>query len=356
MPSHHNNSMNANNNATRGNLCTIKVRNVQSSLMYHLMFEGDIGALTGAQLRQHVEGVSGVPADRQILSIQGRSIGSMTTGHDVDLKNGSTVMLEVVGNAPNSSYQQQQQQQLQQQAQSPSSPPRPAANHSAPRPYYDQQYQQQPSSNQYYPPLQQQQQQIRNVSPDSSAIYGRPAMPASRVPLGTNSSRHPADDMPPLPPQPYATVGRNSSYQRTAAVPRRGGYGDPDDVDVIVDIVEESDAPAAVPEVGPGFVGGDQVAISQFRRTAADVEEMRLQQQEYTWKLEQVRFETERLNREREMKRQLMELEYEATLLDRDRIDLERHTAMEKQKLSQVGAQNRLELDILQKFYPSHLQ
>merc|ERR1712000_627701 len=102
------------------------------------------------------------------------------------------------------------------------------------------------------------------------------------------------------------------------------------DDDVVADVIEESDAPALNPEVGPGFVGGDAVAVSQFRRTAADVEEQRLQQQEYIWKLEQVRFETERLNREREMKRQLMELEYEASLLDRDRVELERHTAMEK--------------------------
>jgi hypothetical protein len=71
--------------------------------------------------------------------------------------------------------------------------------------------------------------------------------------------------------------------------------------------------------------------------------------------MEQVRFETERMTREREMRRQQQELEYQAALLDRERVELERRTMLERVEFEELQGQERVDLDIEAKYTPALL-
>lgn len=77
-----------------------------------------------------------------------------------------------------------------------------------------------------------------------------------------------------------------------------------------------------------------------------DMEESRLMEREYTWLMDQMRFETERMNRERELIRQRQELECEANMLERERCILGRRTLQERRKLFEVQQWIREEMTL----------
>ena len=97
---------------------------------------------------------------------------------------------------------------------------------------------------------------------------------------------------------------------------------------VEVDVVEEGVVPPWMP------------------RTSLDMDELAMVQADYAWKMEQVRFETERMAREREMRRQRQELEYQAALFDRQRLELERKTEIERLKFEHLQRQEQVALDV----------
>jgi hypothetical protein len=220
--------------------------------------------------------------------------------------------------------------------------------HASTAPYAQQQQQQLQASVPSTPLRQQQQQQYGGAL--QQAAYNAQHLNASTASYA-QQQRHS------IHPVPYQRFQQSQQLQRGGNASGAGGAyfgGGAHDAleDVVVDVVEIEDAPALAPDCGPGFVGGDAVALPQYRRTAADVEELRLQQQDYVWRLEQVRFETERMNREREMRRQLEDLEYEASLLDRDRVEMERATALERGRLERMQLHNKVELEIQGRFMP----
>lgn len=250
----------------------VRIRNIRESTVYHLTFDGDIGRLTGAVLKGHIKGMSGIPSEQQILTYNGQPIYNESTGYDVGLRPGSMIILDLI-NRPSMS---------------------------APR----------------------------AVSTSSAAEHQTPVPPASRQPVGTNATpaqqggethfQRELKEMREMEDEVQRAQDKLSRYhqERAIAAPQYAASGPNDDIEVEVEIEDQE---------------GEYMPY-----TSADVEESRLLQQDFVWRMEQVRFETERMHREREMRRQQQELEYQAEVLERERIVLERKTMAEKMKLSMM--------------------
>lgn len=303
---------------------TIKIRNVRESVVYHLLFDGDIGKLTGAQLKTHINAICGVPTEQQLLTYNGLPLHNTSSGYSVDLKPGGMLLMDYVdragsatappaavpteysqagGSTPNRSRYGAQSQRS------------PGARSAMSAPPYNPNDDVSMQSNAPQQDLNQLEQEIERIRRQEEDILrrqdelrrGRSAISyGSGAAGGHNTSSYPS----------YAVTGLN------------------DEVDVDVEVMEEDDRVAWHPT------------------SSVDVEETRTLQQDYVWKMEQVRFETERMNRQREMRRQQQELEYAAELLDRDRVELERRTYVERVKFESTQRQMSEDMSIQARFVP----
>jgi hypothetical protein len=286
---------------------TIRVRNIRESVVYHLMFDGDIGRLTGALLKQHIQSICGIPVDQQILTFNNFNITNETTGFDLGLHDGCTLLLDTVARTSRRSVAGAEDQFG--AVRGSSTDPMGASTSSA--------------ANAATAPIAR-----PSVLPPSKSRFER-----EMESLRRDEQQHPSVHRGVAAASPYAAphqqhqsyaTGLNASssiFLPTANNHGLTGYpasGLYDDVDVDVEITEESGVPLWQPT------------------NSIDVEENRLLQQDYVWKMEQVRFETERMNREREMLRQKQELDYQAELLERERIELERKTHSERLKYASL--------------------
>ena len=270
---------------------------MRESVVYHLLFDGDIGRLTGLQLKQHLEGICNYPVEQQILTLNGQVVANDTIGYNVNLKDGSMLLLDNVarsatatapGSASRVANESQRRSAPQQQPTTPGG-----------------------SSTLFNQQQRQQQQTITRLESEIDAIRRKEDAIMRRqdeLRRGGNAT--------------FTGLNNDRTYPSFAPA------GLQDEVEFDVDIVEEPTKLAWQPA------------------NSTDVEEARLLQQDYVWKMEQVRFETERMNREREIARQRQELEYQSELLDRDRIDLERRTQLERQRFEGLQKQIREELAV----------
>eukprot|EP00388_Colpodella_angusta_P025954 GDKK01004106.1.p1 GENE.GDKK01004106.1~~GDKK01004106.1.p1 ORF type:complete len:205 (-),score=21.48 GDKK01004106.1:115-729(-) len=156
------------------------------------------------------------------------------------------------------------------------------------------------------------QQQLVRGSSESKPRAGGASQSSSRFDAEVNNARRTEDSI----------IRKQDALQRyqqaKTSFPAYGPSGAYDDIEVEVEVEEET-------------------AIEPWAAaTSVETEEARLLAQDYTWKMEQVRFETERMHREREMTRQRQELEYQSELLERERLELERKTRAEKLKLAMM--------------------
>lgn len=295
---------------------TLRVRNMRESVVYHLMFDGDVRRLTGTQLKDHVASVCGIPSSQQILTFNNFQVTNESSGFDLGLHDGCTLLLDTMSRGPRRS-----QSNVSNAAGSTTT---------------------QNNNNNYSNNGRQ-----GSVADGNRSVGGNAAPPpSSSLPNNNNGSSSVAApprskfeeelDAAQRPQQPYrANSHLNSSEHLSHTNPysydvdlRRRYANQPgavsaaaapfDDVDVDVEIEEEHGVPLWAPS------------------NSVDLEESRLLQQDYTWRMEQVRFETERMNREREMLRQKQELDYQSELLERERIELERRTHTERLKLAML--------------------
>ena len=366
-----NQSMVSSSSAT-ANRTTIKVRNVRESIVYHLIFDGDIGRLTGQQLRAHVETVSGIPAGQQLMSFNGQPFGPNAVGFTVGLQDGCTVLLDVMQRAEEAA------------------------------------------------------QRVASTNADLSRQSTGGAVAAA--PAGTGQAVHfPSPPRRASPPQPsisYSSVPTGSVPQAAASPSRMNNNVSVHRIsrlDAEIDDIRKQEAdmrraqtdyrvattgryfpgeghslvqsPAVSralsrSSAGHGLTHGGQHAAYQQERSAyahevgslrheeadvdvevtiepsrewlpvnsQDVEVSRQQHQDYVWKMEQVRFETERMSREREMRRQQQELEYHASVLDRERAELERRTQLERLKFDALRRVTQEQLAIQSRMTPSSAQ
>jgi len=349
------------------------------------MFDGDIGRLTGLVLKQHVQQIASIPPAAQQLTFQNMPIHDTTTGYELGLHDGCTILLAVadaggvVAAASSGVGENDEGYRHLQPVRTPSDAAAAAAAGTGRfhAPYTNSsrsgsaagRFQEEDvavgGGRGVAPPhrlpnksrldyeletIQRQQQQQHQKSANAAPFYSSTPMASSSSTFqsfytagGTGAGVPPrrggAHEHPATP-----SLGINESHRggdvsssSAAAFPHRHRealVGTPtttalvypnsglyDDVDVDVEIIEESGAPLWHPT-----------------SNSIDGEEQRLLQQDYIWKMEQVRFETERMNREREMLRQKQELDYQAELLERERIELERRTHSEKLKLQLLQA------------------
>ena len=292
---------------------TLRVRNLRESVVYHLMFDGDVRRLTGTQLKEHVASVCGIPAAQQILTFNHFQVTSETSGFDLGLHDGCTLLLDTVSRGPRRSQSSLASGSMTQN-------PNNGAEQSLGR---------QPSivntnnnnrsmTSQAPPPQQAVPLPPRSKFEDELEAVRRDERQGYRAPSAhLNSSEH----LNSHHPISYdVDLRRRYASQPGSALSTAagGGVAPYDDVDVDVEIEEEHGVPLWAPS------------------NSVDLEESRLLQQDYTWRMEQVRFETERMNREREMLRQKQELDYQSELLERERIELERRTHTERLKLQML--------------------
>lgn len=256
------------------NRAILRVRNIRESAVYHLTFDGDIGRLSGHQLRAHIKSICGVPVEQQILTYNGQPITNEATGYEVGLRPGAMLILDFI-NRPSSMQ-----------------------NHSISR-----------------------DPQLVRGSSESKPRIGL-SQSSSRFEAEINNARRTEDSI----------IRKQDALQRyqqnKTSFPTYGPSGVYDDIDVEVEVEEET----AIEPWAPA--------------TSVETEEARLLAQDYTWKMEQVRFETERMHREREMIRQRQELEYQSELLERERLELERKTRAEKLKLAMMHNAMQEEMSI----------
>ena len=305
---------------------TLRVRNVRESVVYHLLFDGDIGKLTGLQLKTHVNAICGVPVDQQILTYNGQPVNNNSTGYNLDLRNGGMLLLDYVNRAP--------------------SPAEESIIHTTPRTSVPtQQSHSLPHSAVHPSPTRSQ--QVRGSPARASQVSYSQPQPArsvsnaadrrelTRLEAEIESIRRQEEDI--LRRQDELRRGRQTvayGLNSDHAYPSYAVSGLHDEVDVDVEVVEESDR------------------IVWHPTSSVDVEETRTLQQDYVWKMEQVRFETERMNRQREMRRMQQELEYQAELLDRERVELERKTHLQRNKFESLQMQVAEEMSIEARFVP----
>lgn len=322
---------------TGSSRATLRIRNIRENVVYHLLFDGDVGKLTGLQLKTHVTAICNIPAEQQLLTFNGQSVSNTTTGYSLGLKDGSVLMLDFVQRAPSLS-----------EAAGPSVHPPISlddtslmAGGSATHARSGSLHARAPSAP---VPIAAAQQSHMNITPSSAATSpSRRVVQISHLPPPPSSSLNRLEaeidairrqEAEILTRQDELRRGRQmlqyglGGDQRSTTYPAYAAAGVYDEVDVDVEIEEEA-----------AKIGWEPVR-------SADVEETRLVQQDYVWRMEQVRFETERMDREREMRRQVQELEYQAELLDRDRIELERRTRFEKCKFDVLQRQLAEEMAI----------
>jgi hypothetical protein len=265
---------------------TLRVRNIREAVVYHLMFDGDVGRLTGAQLKAHIQSICGIPQDQQILTFNGLNVTNATTGYDLGFHSGAMLLLDTVARGGAS---------RQSAAKDDLDGVRGSSNDTS---------------------------LMRTQQPVAAASVPRAAARGSRFEEQLEAVRREEALRPAVAPQHmHSAVSQSRGLSRSVPAasvapvpyPAPGVY---DDLDLDVEVVEETGGPLWQPT------------------NSVDVEEARLLQQDYIWKMEQVRFETERMNREREMMRQRQELDYQSELLERERIELERKTHGERLKLS----------------------
>ena len=256
----------------------VRIRNIRESTVYHLTFDGDIGRLTGVVLKGHIKGMSGIPAEQQILTYNGQPIYNDSTGYDIGLRAGSMIILDLV-NRPSMSAPREASAPSEHQT------PAPAASHPV----------------------------GTNVTPAQTQ--------ESHFQRELKEMRAMEEDV--LRAQDKLAQHHR---ERAVAAPQYTTSGPNDDIEVEVEVEDQE---------------GEYMPYS-----SADVEESRLLHQDFVWRMEQVRFETERMHREREMRRQQQELEYQAEVLERERIVLERKTMAEKMKLSMMQSAMQDEMSI----------
>lgn len=289
---------------------TIRVRNIRESVVYHLMFDGDIGRLTGALLKQHIQSICGIPMEQQILTFNTFHVTNETTGFDLGLHDGCTMLLDTVARTSRRSVAGAEDHLGTVRGSSTDPSAYASAAPQVARPAVLP-----PSKSRF----EREMESLRRDDHHASVHRGGGGGSAAASPY---VAPHAAAANPYSHHSGAAGLNASSSIflptttnHGLAGYPASGLY---DDVDVDVEITEESGVPLWQPT------------------NSIDVEENRLLQQDYIWKMEQVRFETERMNREREMLRQKQELDYQSELLERERIELERKTHGERLKYASL--------------------
>jgi hypothetical protein len=305
---------------------TLRVRNVRESVVYHLLFDGDIGKLTGQQLKTHIQAICHIPPEQQLLTYNGQPVHATSTGYNLDLRNGGMLLLDYVARQPSPAEEASiHVSQSRSRVPSESQPRSPSRRHIV-------QSQPQPASSSV----------MRGPSRVATGSMPRAAAreEISRLETEIENIRRQEEEI--LRRQDELRRGRNVvayGLHRDSAYPSYAVSGLHDEVDYDVEVVEESEK------------------VTWHPTSSVDVDEARTLQQDYVWKMEQVRFETERMNRWREMKRQQQELEYQAELLDRERVELERKTHMARNKFENIQRQMADEMTIEARFIqPSSYQ
>eukprot|EP00759_Apiculatamorpha_spiralis_P057533 PhF_6_TR8690/c0_g1_i1/m.13620 len=80
---------------------TIRVRNVADETIYHLVFDGNLTKLTVASLKQHLCTIVGCSPSQQSLYLGGRHLLDLDTGSMVGLRDGILLDLEIAGQSRN---------------------------------------------------------------------------------------------------------------------------------------------------------------------------------------------------------------------------------------------------------------
>ncbi|RNF27085.1 uncharacterized protein Tco025E_00743 [Trypanosoma conorhini] len=279
---------------------TLRVRNPASGVVYHLIFEGNLRRLTGAQLRLHLEGICLVPAERQRLTFNGVPVDNESTGASLGLHDRALLELhtaprggpgDVLLRGAQYAHPAEEHLNHSERSEQPhglSTPTTTTASQRTPTPRAMQ----------------------RDVE-DASAEVRHPRW---RYAYGKDDCGGPR-------------LARNVC----AAAPLLGAP--PAQTLEPVDAVIEEDA-----------IEGLSAAMMPLHD--ADIEDARLEQMEYVWMMEQMRFETERMNRERDLLRQRQELEYEAEILEREQCIVGRRTLQERRKLAELQQWVREEMAV----------
>ncbi|CUE74232.1 ubiquitin-like protein, putative [Bodo saltans] len=262
----HNNKMMANRSTTSiaadadPHRSTIRVRNIRESVVYHLMFDGDIGRLTGALLKQHIQSICGIPTDQQILTFNNFNVTNETTGFDLGLHDGCTLLLDTIARTTrrNSAAAEDAFGTVRGSSTEPSSTQQPASSGPVGRPAVLP-----PSKSRF----EREMESLRRDDPRSASVQRNAAAAGGGYGYTNNGGAS----------QHVAGLNASSSIflptttnHGLAGYPASGLY---DDVDVDVEITEESGVPLWQPT------------------NSIDVEENRLLQQDYIWKMEQVRLD-----------------------------------------------------------------
>ena len=82
--------------STASQRSTLCIRNIRQSVVYHLLFDGDVGRLTGAQLKAHIQGICNMPVEQQLLTYNGQPVHNTSTGYDLNLRDGAMLVLDSV--------------------------------------------------------------------------------------------------------------------------------------------------------------------------------------------------------------------------------------------------------------------
>ncbi|ESS66006.1 hypothetical protein TCDM_05485 [Trypanosoma cruzi Dm28c] len=274
--------------------CTLRIRNPAADVVYHLVFEGNIRKLTGAQLRLHLEAICLIPAEQQVLTFNGVPVENTSTGASLGLHNKAVLELHTAGEASRI-----------------------------------------PSS--------------RRGEWGDRRRGGRQTHPAEEhlnqsdrieVSHGLNTSATTASQCTPVPRTRQQRADRERAGERQRYPCDKHDCGGPRAATGTCAVAPLERTPS-VQTLSPVDVIIEEDAIDGLGTAMipfydADVEDARLEQREYVWMMEQMRFETERMNRERELLRQREELEHEAEILERERCIVKRRTLQERRKLVEL--------------------
>ncbi|KEG08596.1 hypothetical protein DQ04_06841040 [Trypanosoma grayi] len=262
---------------------TLRVRNPDSGVLYHLVFDGSLRRLTGAQLRRHLESICLVPGEQLRLTFNGVPVEDASTGAALGLHDKALLEMRVAveeGRMPPS--QRLAGSRWNDNKQHPNNTDE-HLNHSGT-----------PSATQQTSPPQLREEQ-HHQQQEQQRQHQRWHIPNGR-------------DGPHSGVQEHATASLALNSRRA----RQEG-----DVTIEEDAIEDVDT-------------------AMMPLHYADIEDAQLEYKDYIWMMEQMRFETERMNRERELLRQRQELEYEAEILERERSIVGRRTLQERRRLLEL--------------------
>ncbi|EKF26618.1 hypothetical protein MOQ_009682 [Trypanosoma cruzi marinkellei] len=274
--------------------CTLRIRNPAANVVYHLVFEGNIRKLTGAQLRLHLEAICLIPAEQQVLTFNGVPVEYKSTGASLGLHNKAVLELHTTGEAN----------------QIPS---------------------------------------LRRGDWGDRRRNGRQTHPVEEhlnqsdrieVSHGLNTSTTTASQWTPAPRSRQQKAEKERAEARPCYPNNKhdsGGLHATTGTCAVAPVEQTPSAQTLSPMdviIEEDEIDGLETAMLPFYD--ADVEDARLTQREYVWMMEQMRFETERMNRERELLRQRQELEHEAEILERERCIVKRRTLQERRKLVEL--------------------